>query len=166
MFVQVFVLEVFLQRLRPARLPAPNRPLEGWAGMYKTAVCRELFLLQKVPQSARENSLADFPFKRRFQRQSISHAAARDQRLCLWKPQPFEKGWRKLYFCSAQTRCREVETKAPTKPIRELGAGSARRRGLGPDSAWVPRGRGQDSHQTNTRIGCRLSLPILLRRIS
>ena len=63
MFVQVFVLEVFLQRLRPARLPAPNRPLEGWAGMYKTAVCRELFLLQKVPQSARENSLADFPSK-------------------------------------------------------------------------------------------------------
>ena len=100
--------KLYLQKLGAALSLAPNRPPEGWAGMYKTAVCRELFLLQKVPQSARENSLADFPFKRRFQRQSISHAAALDQRLCLWKPQPFEKGWRKLYF--AEIGCREVES--------------------------------------------------------
>ena len=46
-------------------LQQKNLPLGGFSGYYKTAVCRELFLLQKVPQSARENSLADFPFKRR-----------------------------------------------------------------------------------------------------
>ena len=34
-------------------------------GLYKTSISWELFLLQKVPQSARESSLADFPFKRR-----------------------------------------------------------------------------------------------------
>ena len=55
---------------------------------------------------------------------SVSSSAEPDQRLCLWKPQPFEKGWRKLYF--SETRCREAASRV--------------------------------SHQTNTRIGCRLSL--------
>lgn len=53
----------------------------------------------------------------------VSPAAACAQRLCLWKPPPFEKGGRKLFF--AKAGCREVETKVPTQPIRELGAGSA-----------------------------------------
>ena len=197
----------FLQRLRPARLPAPNRPLEGWAGCTNRQLVRGLFsykspthqpgklntvqlrvtqrranfsagykrdlalddksvsstavldqqrcpldtrhllkrwtktlfaeigcraLVGAQPSTGRlgwavrngsflrglfsykspllrelQAALAIHP-QRRFQRQSISHAAARDQRLCLWKPQPFEKGWRKLYF--AEIGCREVES--------------------------------------------------------
>ena len=77
-------------------LQQKNLPLGGFSGLCESVVSWELFLLQKVPQSAREISLADFPFKRRLNDKGFSPAAACDQRLCLWKPQPFGKGWRKL----------------------------------------------------------------------
>ena len=55
----------------------------------------------------------------------VSHAAACDQRLCLWKPQPFEKGWRKLLFFPHKLGAARQRVGFRTKPIRELGAGSA-----------------------------------------
>ena len=38
-----------------------------------------------------------FSFQKAPDDTGVSSAAALDQRRCLWKPQPFEKGWRKLY---------------------------------------------------------------------
>ena len=56
------------------------------------------FSLTKSSPSRKTICLAAFPFKRRLNDKGVSHVATCDQRLCLWKPQPFEKGWRKLLF--------------------------------------------------------------------
>ena len=56
---------------------------------------------------------------------SVSSSAELDQRLCLWKPQPFEKGWRKLLFFPHKLGAARQRVGFRTKPIRELGAGSA-----------------------------------------
>ena len=55
----------------------------------------------------------------------VSSSAELDQRLCLWKPQPFEKGWRKLLFFPHKLGAARQRVGFRTKPIRELGAGSA-----------------------------------------
>ncbi len=56
---------------------------------------------------------------------SVSSSAELDQRLCLWKPQPFEKGWRKLLFFPHKLGAARQRVGFRTKPIHELGAGSA-----------------------------------------
>src|SRR5699024_12165294 len=62
------------------------------------------FSYKKFPNRARENSLADFPFKRRLNDKGLSSAAACDQRRRLWKLPPFEKGGRKLLFFTWQPK--------------------------------------------------------------
>ena len=101
MFVQVFVLAAFGQRLGAALSPTPNRPPEGWDGFIKSVVGWELFLLQKVPQSARDISLADFPFKRRLTikvfralRSSTSRRCPLDTRFLLKRKRNFiSRNW-------------------------------------------------------------------------
>lgn len=59
-----------------------------------------------------EHSTQEAKFKASFLRfisLSISRPAGRDQRLCLWKPRPFQKGRRKfLFFCFSQHNSRAI----------------------------------------------------------
>ncbi|HIV35850.1 MAG TPA: hypothetical protein H9999_01425 [Candidatus Negativibacillus faecipullorum] len=69
----------------------------------ETTAAWELFLLQKVPQSARELSLADFPFKRRLNDKAFRALRSSTSRRCpLDTCSLLKKGWRKLliYFTS------------------------------------------------------------------
>ena len=79
-------------------LQQKNLPPGGFSGLCEVEVCWELFLLQKVPQAARQLSCG-FSLQKAPDDKGVSSSAELDQRLCLWKPQPFEKGWRKLLFC-------------------------------------------------------------------
>ncbi|HIV36324.1 MAG TPA: hypothetical protein H9999_03810, partial [Candidatus Negativibacillus faecipullorum] len=72
-------------------------------------VCWELFLLQKVPQDARQLSCG-FSLQKAPDDKGVSSSAELDQRRRLWKLPPFEKGGRKLYFI--ETRSREVKSLA------------------------------------------------------
>ena len=92
--------------------------------MCKSAACLGGFSLTKAPSFAIRNSDCKIHPQRRLNDKGVSPAAACDQRRCLWKLPPFEKGGRKLYF--SENRCREAASRVSrTKPIRELGAGSA-----------------------------------------
>ena len=93
--------KLYLQKLGAALSLAPNRPPEGWDGFIKSVVGWELFLLQKVPQSARDISLADFPFKRRLTikvfralRSSTSRRCPLDTRFLLKRKRNFiSRNW-------------------------------------------------------------------------
>ena len=117
--------KLYFTKNEPYERQQPNHPPEGWAGMCKSAACLGGFSLTKAPSFAIRNSDCKIHPQRRLNDKGVSPAAACDQRRCLWKLPPFEKGGRKLYF--SENRCREAASRV--------------------------------SHQTNTRIGCRLSLP-------
>ena len=67
------------------------------------------FSLTKAPSFAIRNSDCKIHPQRRLNDKGVSPAAACDQRRCLWKLPPFEKGGRKLYF--SETRCHEAASR-------------------------------------------------------
>ncbi len=93
--------------------------------MCKSAACLGGFSLTKAPSFAIRNSDCKIHPQRRLNDKDVSSSAELDQRLCLWKPQPFEKGWRKLLFFPHKLGAARQRVGFRTKPIRELGAGSA-----------------------------------------
>ena len=132
---------MILEKLRSCGtpLPAQNRPPEGFAWVVQNFNFLGTFSLTKALAQTREIELCSISCRAtkkenaaeslsatwRLNDKGFSSSAELDQRLCLWKPQPFEKGWRKLLFFPHKLGAARQRVGFRTKPIRELGAGSA-----------------------------------------
>ena len=108
----------FWQRLGPARsrqhptvhrkvgLGCTNRQLVRGLFSYKNPTHQpgKLNTVQLRVTQRRANFSAGYKRDLALDDKSVSSTAVLDQRLCLWKPQPFEKVWRKLYFIKTWLR--------------------------------------------------------------